>query len=250
MLIMLFLWALGLRQRNFSYVDLGWSANFAVLALIYGLLGNGDPTRRLLICGMYALWGVRLALHLAARIVGEPEEGRYAQLRTQWGATGSVPLKFLGFFQLQALLNIVLGMPMLLAAVNPTAGLHALEVAGLGVWTLALVGESVADHQLKAFKRDASGRGGEGAVCDVGLWGWSRHPNYFFEWIIWIGYALFALASPHGWLALGAPALMLYFLLNVTGKKLLEKRMTRARPDYAAYVARTPGFFPWFPRGS
>jgi steroid 5-alpha reductase family enzyme len=245
-LVMLLLWLLGLKQLNFSYVDLGWSANFVLLAVINGVLGEGDGLRRALICGMYALWGARLALHLASRIIGEPEEGRYVQLRADWGVTGNVNLKFLGFFQFQALLNIVLGLPMLLAVSNATPALHWLEMLGLLVWVIGLVGESIADAQLKTFKRNATNKG---RVCNVGLWGWSRHPNYFFEWTIWIGYALFALASPYGWLCLALPVLMLHFLLNVTGVKATEEQAVRSKGEaYLEYQRTVSAFVPLPPK--
>lgn len=244
--VMFLLWLLGLKQHNFSYVDLGWSANFVLLAAIYGLLGSGDATRRLLICGMFALWGARLALHLATRIIGEPEEGRYVQLRTEWGVKGNVNLKFLGFFQLQALLNVILGLPMVLAVINPVAKLQPVELIGVLIWAIALAGESIADAQLKAFKRDAANKG---KVCDVGLWGWSRHPNYFFEWTIWIGYALFALGSPYGWLCLALPVLMLHFLLNVTGVKATEEQALRSKGEaYARYQRSVSAFIPLPPK--
>jgi len=240
--IMLLLWRLGIRDHNFSYVDIGWSANFVVLALLYGVLGEGDVTRRILICGMYALWGTRLALHLATRIIGEPEEGRYVQLRAEWGATGFLNLKSMGFFQLQALLNLVLSVPMLLAVMNPVTQLHGLEIAGACIWMLGLLGESVADRQLAAFRKNPANKG---KVCNMGLWGWSRHPNYFFEWTIWIGYALFALASPYGWLCLALPVLMLHFLLNVTGVKATEEQALRSKGEaYRHYQRSVSAFIP------
>ncbi|MGC3981074.1 MAG: DUF1295 domain-containing protein [Steroidobacteraceae bacterium] len=245
-LVMLLLWLLGIKQRNFSYVDIGWSINFALLALIYGALSDGDATRRLLICLMYLLWSTRLAVHLAGRIIGEPEEGRYVQLRAEWGTKGNLNLKFLAFFQFQALLNVVLSLPMLFAAVNSETGLHALEIVGAGVWVVAIGGESLADAQLKRFKQVPANKG---RVCDVGLWGWSRHPNYFFEWLIWIGYALFALASPGGWLTLLLPLLMLHFLINVTGVKPTEEQALRSRGDaYRDYQRRVSAFIPLPPR--
>ena len=243
--VMLALWLLGLARHNFSYVDIGWSANFALLAIIYGALGNGDPLRRLLICGMFAVWSTRLALHLATRIIGEPEEGRYVQLRKEWGVKGNVNLKFLGFFQFQALLNVILGLPMLFAVMNPQPQLHALEIIGSVVWLIAVIGESIADAQLKRFKRNNN----KGKVCDVGLWSWSRHPNYFFEWTIWIGYALFALASPYGWLCLALPLLMLHFLINVTGVKATEEQSLRSKGDaYRRYQHRVSVFIPLPPK--
>jgi steroid 5-alpha reductase family enzyme len=238
--IMTALWLLGIRNRNFSYVDIGWSANFAVLALLYANFADGWPTRKWVIAAMYALWSVRLAGHLAKRIIGEPEEGRYVDLRQRWA--GNLKAKFFGFFQLQALLNVILTAPLLIACLNPEPQLRLLEVFGVAIWLVGLIGESIADGQLAAFKRAASNRG---KVCDIGLWRYSRHPNYFFEWTIWVGYAVFALASPWGWLALAMPALMLHFLINVTGVKATEEQALRSKGElYRQYQQRTSMFIP------
>jgi steroid 5-alpha reductase family enzyme len=256
--IMFGLWRLGIRNRNFSYVDIGWSVNFAVLAALYGSLAPGYWPRRALIAAMFAAHGLRLGWHLGKRIVGEPEEGRYQQLRRDWSgdATDEQPLdanaerrlnlKFLGFFEFQALLNAFLTLPMLIACFNDTPRLQSLEIAGLAIFVVGLIGESAADAQLAAFKRDPANKA---RVCDGGLWRYSRHPNYFFEWLIWIAYAVFALASPRGWIALVMPVLMLHFLINVTGLKATEEQALRSKGErYRLYQARTSGFVPWFPK--
>lgn len=244
--VMLGLWWLGIRNHNFSYVDIGWSGNFAVLALLYALLAPGFLPRRVLIAAMFAAHGLRLGWHLAKRIIGEPEEGRYVQLRKEWGVSGNLNLKFLGFFEFQAVLNAFLTLPLLIACLNPAPQFHPLEIAGVAIFLVGLVGESIADAQLAAFKRNPANKGG---VCDVGLWRYSRHPNYFFEWLIWIAYAVFALASPYGWIALAMPVLMLHFLINVTGLKATEEQALRSKGErYRRYQARTSGFVPWFPK--
>jgi steroid 5-alpha reductase family enzyme len=250
-LVMTGLWLLGIRQRNFSYVDIGWSANFALLALVYGLLGSGDPGRRLLIGLMFALWGLRLAWHLGQRILGEPEEGRYVELRRKWGAGGEAALnrRMYRFFLLQAALNVFLSLPLLIASLNPEPSIQPLEWLGFVIWLVGLGGESLADRQLALFKSD---RGNKGRVCAVGLWRYSRHPNYFFEWTIWIAYATFALASPPwGYAGLLMPALMLHFLLNVTGVRATEDQALRSKGEaYRDYQARTSAFVPWPPRSA
>jgi steroid 5-alpha reductase family enzyme len=247
--IMFGLWWLGVRNHNFSYVDIGWSVNFAVLAALYAWLSPGDLQRRVSIAAMFTAHGLRLGWHLGKRIIGEPEEGRYQQLRKEWGGNGTaraLNLKFLGFFEFQALLNAFLTLPMLIASFNDAPGSHALEIAGVSIFVTGLVGESIADAQLAAFKRDPAN---QGSVCDTGLWRYSRHPNYFFEWLIWIAYAVFALASPHGWIALAMPVLMLHFLINVTGLKATEEQALRSKGErYRLYQARTNGFIPWFPK--
>jgi len=247
-LIMLGLWRLGIRNHNFSYVDIGWSVNFAVLAVLYAVLAPGWLPRRTLIASMFAAHGLRLGWHLAKRIIGEPEEGRYQQLRKDWGggAASALNLKFLGFFEFQAVLNAFLTLPLLIACFNESRGFHVLELAGTAIFVIAIIGETSADAQLAAFKANPANQGG---VCDVGLWRYSRHPNYFFEWLIWIAYAVFALASPWGWIALAMPALMLHFLINVTGLKATEEQALRSKGElYRRYQARTSGFVPWFPK--
>jgi steroid 5-alpha reductase family enzyme len=252
--VMFGLWLLGLKNHNFSYVDIGWSVNFALLAALYAVLAPGDLQRRLVIAALFAAHGLRLGWHLAKRIIGEPEEGRYVQLRQEWGRKegqkdnkgGNVNLKFLGFFEFQALLNAFLTLPLLIVSFNRAPALQPLEIAGLALFVIGIVGESTADAQLAAFKRDPANKGG---VCDAGLWRYSRHPNYFFEWLIWIAYAVFALASPHGWIALAMPVLMLHFLINVTGLKATEEQALRTKGErYRRYQARTSGFIPWIPR--
>ena len=244
--VMFGLWLLGLKKHNFSYVDIGWSVNFALLGVLYAVLAPGDVTRRVVIATMFAAHGLRLGWHLAKRIVGEPEEGRYQQLRKDWGKSGNLNLKFLGFFEFQALLNAFLTLPLLIVSFNRTQGLQPLELAGLALFVIGIVGEGTADAQLAAFKRNPANKGG---VCDVGLWRYSRHPNYFFEWLIWIAYAVFALASPHGWIALAMPVLMLHFLINVTGLKATEEQALRTKGErYRRYQARTSGFIPWIPK--
>jgi steroid 5-alpha reductase family enzyme len=244
--IMFGLWWLGIRNHNFSYVDIGWSVNFAVLAVLYAWLAPGDLSRRVIIAAMFTAHGLRLGWHLSKRIIGEPEEGRYQQLRKDWGGSGNLNLKFLGFFEFQAVLNAFLTLPLLIACFNDAPRIHVLEIVGVAIFLVALIGESTADAQLAAFKRNPANEGG---VCDRGLWRYSRHPNYFFEWLIWIAYAVFALASPHGWIALAMPVLMLHFLINVTGLKATEEQALRSKGErYRLYQARTSGFVPWFPK--
>ena len=154
-------------------------------------------------------------------------------------------LDFFWFFQAQALAAVVFSTPALIAAVNREPRIASLEIVALLLWAVALTGEALADRQLERFKARASSRG---RTCREGLWRYSRHPNYFFEWLIWVAYALFALASPGGALALTAPALMLYLLFRVTGIPATEAQAIRSKgDDYRRYQATTSVFVPWFP---
>ena len=234
------------RIDNFGIVDIAWALGFAPVALFYGCSAGGAPARRILITTMAFLWSARLGGYLWRRVMGHHpvEDGRYRQLRADWAA--NLNARMFQFFQFQAVLLVALSVPFFLAARNPAPGLRPLEAAGAVLWLVALLGETLADAQLAAFKRDPGNRG---RVCDAGLWGWSRHPNYFFEWLVWVAFALFALASPWGWIALACPALMLFFLLKVTGVRYTEDQLLRSKGDaYRLYQERTSVFVPWPPR--
>ncbi len=243
--LMLVLWLIHLPLRNAAIVDAGWAGGLALLGMLYALNGEGWEARRYVMGGMALIWGMRLALYLLfTRVLGHPEEGRYVELRRKWAT--NIPLKFLLFFEFQALLCVVLSAPFLLAAVNPEPGFSVLEFAGEVLWACGMVGEIAADRQLSKFKADSRNRG---KTCRVGLWNYSRHPNYFFEWLIWMGFAVFALGSPFGYVGLLSPALILYFVLKLTGIPATEAQALRTRgDDYRRYQQTTSAFVPWFPR--
>jgi steroid 5-alpha reductase family enzyme len=240
--MMFVLWLVHLWTKNASVVDPGWAVGVPLLALTDAVMGSGFIWRRWWMAGMAVIWGGRLGLHLLWRIVGQPEEGRYQELRRQWKT--NLAFKFLLFFEFQGLLDLVLSLPFLLAALNPASKLSPLEYVGFALWLVAIVGEAIADAQLAAFKRDPSSHG---QVCQHGLWKYSRHPNYFFEWLEWVAWALFAIASPYGWIAIVCPVLMFYFLFRVTGIPATEAQALRSKGEaYRRYQQTTSAFVPWF----
>lgn len=242
LLLMTILWAIQLGTENAGIVDFGWALGLALLALWYCLTAEGFLPRRLLITAMAMTWGLRLAFFLLlTRYVGQEEEGRYRELRRRWQT--HLGLKFFIFFQAQALLAVVLSLPFLLASLNPAPRLAALEWLGFGLWLVAYAGETTADGQLHRFKSNPENRG---KTCRAGWWNYSRHPNYFFESLIWVAYALFALASPLGWLALSAPVLILLAIFKVTGIPATEAQALRSKgQDYREYQRTTSMFIPW-----
>jgi steroid 5-alpha reductase family enzyme len=241
--MMLVLWAIHLLIRNAAIVDAGWAACLAAVALFYAAKGPGYPARKWAIACMAGFWGLRLASYLlSSRVIGHREEGRYVQLRREWKT--NLSLRFLFFFEFQGLLGTVLSLPFLLACLDPRAPLGKLEKIGAAIWLISICGEAVADYQLNRFKKDPTNKG---KTYRAGLWSYSRHPNYFFEWMIWVGYAIFALGSPWGWLGMISPALMLYFLLGSTGIAATEAQALRTRGvEYRAYQRTTSTFIPWF----
>jgi steroid 5-alpha reductase family enzyme len=243
--LMLLLWLIHLRTSNAAIVDAGWGAGLATLGILYSVLGGGYWLRCLILGSMAGIWGFRLAIYLlATRIIGHPEEGRYQELRRQWKT--NIPFKFLLFYEFQAVLCVVMAVPFLVASRNPQAGISPLEWTAAALWILAICCEAAADAQLSKFKSDASNKG---HTCQAGLWRYSRHPNYFFEWLIWVAFALFAFASPGGYWGLISPAVILYFLLRVTGIPATEAQAIRSRgEEYRRYQQTTSAFVPWFPK--
>lgn len=230
------------RINNYGIVDIAWSYAFGLLALFYAWASHGWMARRALITTIAVLWSARLGTHLARRIMRHhpTEDGRYQQLRRDWSENFS--MKMFGFFQLQAASVVVLGAAFLLAARNPAPNFHFLEIAAVILWIFAWCSEAVADWQLAAFnRRPENGR----KVCEVGLWRYSRHPNYFFEWMIWVAFAVFALPSPFGWLGIVGPVSILWLLLRVTGIPMTEAQSLRSRgDDYRRYQSSTSAFLP------
>ncbi len=239
--LFLFTWWLSVRLDNYSFVDVTWSLAFAPVAVWLAFSGEGWLTRRYAIATLVSTWSLRLGIHLWRRVASHhpKEDVRYAVLREKWKV--NPPRAFLWFFLMQAALVWLLMLPMYLIAQQSATGFHTLEWLGLATWTIALIGEGVADAQLARFKKLGKG------ICQKGLWHYSRHPNYFFQSLLWWGLFLMALPTPWGLTAIIAPVVMLHFLLNVTGIPLTEKLSVEKRGDaYREYQRSTSAFVPWF----
>jgi steroid 5-alpha reductase family enzyme len=241
--------ALWLWQRRSSgkagIVDVLWTAGVGILGVLFAALADGYPGRRLLIGLLAGGWSLRLGSYLLVRVLSMPEDGRYEEMKRQWG--DKTQSRLFVFFQMQAFWSVMFAAPMLIAAGNPSAPLGWRDAAGVAVFIVAMAGESTADRQLQAFR---SSRANKGKVCRDGLWRYSRHPNYFFEWIHWWAYVLIGWhAPPYGWTTLFGPAAMLFFLFRVTGIPPTEENALRSRGNaYREYQRTTSAFFPWPPR--
>jgi len=251
--LFLLTWRLSVKLDNYSFVDVTWALSFAPLAIWYAFAGGGWWPRRIAIAVLVSAWSLRLGVYLWRRVAAHHprEDARYAVLRESWKA--NPPRAFLWFFLAQAVLVWLLMLPVFLITRHEASEWHGLgltpefylfEVLGVCVWMVGLMGEAVADAQLVRFKRTNTD---PMAVCQVGLWRYSRHPNYFFQSLLWWGLFLMALPAPWGWTAIVAPLAMLHFLLNVTGIPLTEKLAVEKRGDvYRDYQRTTSAFVPWF----
>jgi len=241
-ILMLAAWTMSLWRRDASIIDGFWGSGFAVLTWIYWALTDGNGTRPLLVAILVTLWGLRLSAHIIWRNWGEAEDYRYREMRAKHGE--SFPLVSLfTVFLLQGGLLWLISAP-LLQAQSARAELGALDVAGLAVFVIGFIFESVGDLQLARFRADPGNRG---KVLRTGLWRYTRHPNYFGDAAVWWGFFLIALATPGSAWTVFSPILMTFFLLKVSGVVMLEKKLVETRPEYADYVTQTSAFFPWFP---
>ncbi|MEV8375889.1 DUF1295 domain-containing protein [Kribbella sp. NPDC056861] len=235
--------AISRRVGRVSVIDVAWAIGFALIALVGLALGDGVLWRRVLLAVLTITWAGRLAIHLAVRSRGGGEDPRYERLlenappgRRQAEAVRRV-------FVPQGLAMFVVSLPLQVSA-STGDGIPAVVVAGVLVWAAGLTFEAVGDQQLKAFKADENNHG---KIMDRGLWAWTRHPNYFGDFAVWLGLYLVAASAWPGVLTAFSPLAMAYFLVVVTGGRLLEKQMAD-RPGYADYQARTSFFFPRPPK--
>ena len=237
-------WLVSLKIRNYGLLDVAWSYGVAILAPLYAILGSGLPMRRWIGLALGAAWSLRLGTYILLRVIKHhpTEDVRYQTLRARWPGAGM----FLLFFQLQAVLVAVFAIPFLLLSFDSRPGFGILEILGWGLAVISLVGESLADSQLKSFKQNPANHG---QVCAVGLWRYSRHPNYFFEALIQVAFCLMAWSAPYGWVTLLNPLLMLYFLLRVTGIPLTEEYALKSKGEaYRKYQRTTNALIPWPPK--
>jgi len=238
-MVIIYLWARAI--KNNGIVDIFWAYNFLVIAIIIWLLANGSEQRKNLVCALAALWSLRLGIYLTIRVGShiKEEEGRYKQLRLEWNET-----KFFFFFQMQAFSNVMLAIPFFIIALNPEPQMSIVEYIGAGMWLLSIIGEGLSDWQLKQFKNDPDNKG---KVCQYGLWNYSRHPNYFFQFMIWVSVFIFALPSPYGWISIICPLSIGYLIFKVTGIPMTEEQAVRSKGQlYVEYQRTTSSFVPWF----
>ena len=243
--LMVVVWLVARHIRNNGIVDVAWAGSFTLLVGVYvSVAGTGGPRTWLLVALVLA-WSARLTIYLSRRVgaLHPVEDARYQDLRQDWAT--NLDVRFFVFFQAQALAAVAFSLPHAIAAVDAATPVGPIHLVAAGITAVGVAGESVADYQLARFKSDPRRRG---EICQVGLWRYSRHPNYFFEWLVWCGFAIYALPSSYGPLGLVAPALMLYTLLRVTGIPATEAAAVKRRGDaYRQYQRTTSAFVPWFP---
>ena len=238
-------WCVSLVLKDASIADIVWGLGFLFLAILYARPHRPLSPRGSLVLLMVVAWSVRLATHLLWRNWGRGEDPRYAAMRANWGKNFWWVSLFT-VFGLQAALMWVISAP-LYQSMNASLVAPLGWVGGVGVllWVVGMYFESVADWQLLRFKSDPDNKG---KVLESGLWRYSRHPNYFGEFLIWWGFFLIAAETVGGIWTVVSPLVVSYLLLRVSGVPMLDQLLRRTKGDYRHYIERTNAFFPWFPK--
>lgn len=242
-------WLARERTGQSGWIDAAWTAGVGIVGVVVALLplsalSTWPAVRQAAVAALVALWSLRLGSHIVARNLRTADDPRYAALARDWGAAASRRMLF--FAMMQAAVSVPLVLSIALAAQNPISQFRLQDWFGVAVLAVAVAGEGIADRQLRNFAARLENRG---RVCDVGLWRWSRHPNYFFEWLGWCAYPLFAIdlagGHPWGWLAVASPICMYWLLVHVSGIPPLERHMAETRGEpFRVYRERTSAFFP------
>ena len=235
-------WVTSLVRNDVSIVDSLWSIMFLLMLGLYMSMGDIFSARAWLLLLMVAVWAIRLTVFITIRNHGEPEDHRYQTIRNNNQPNFWFKSLFI-VFGLQAALAGFIVLP-LLSAASGSSPLGWLDMLGVTLWLVGMYFEVIGDQQLKKFRADTNN---QSQVLDTGLWGLTRHPNYFGNFTIWWGFYLVAL-SAGAWWTIVSPLLMTFLLLKVSGVALLEKDISGRRPQYQQYIRRTNAFFPGLPR--
>ncbi|MFN3152771.1 DUF1295 domain-containing protein [Bremerella sp.] len=240
---MVSLWLLSLWLKDASIVDLFWGFGFVVISWVSLLNAASPTTAAWMTTILVTIWGCRLAGYLSWRNIGKGEDSRYTEMRQKPGRNFALFSLFV-IFGLQGTIMWIVSLPL---QVIPTldASFSTLTPLGLLLWLIGVSFESIGDFQLARFKSNPANRG---KVLDQGLWHYTRHPNYFGDFLVWCGYYVLAISfDASAWWTIIGPALMTFCLLWFSGVAHLEKRIQNRRPEYADYIRRTSSFFPWPP---
>ena len=238
------LWLVSLAVRDSSIIDIAWGPLLFLIGVTYYATTTAPGSRARLMMALVALWAVRLAAHIGARNLGHGEDFRYAAWRAQHPDTWWIRSYF-KVFLLQGVIAWIVAMPLYYAiTTNAPAHWTMWDWAGVEVFAFGFLFEAIGDEQLRRFKANPANKG---RVMNTGLWRYTRHPNYFGEAVLWWGLGLIGVAAG-GWLGLVGPAIITFLLIRVSGVAMLEKTLKETKPGYADYIARTPAFFPRFPK--
>ena len=250
--------------KRMSYVDIGWPWGVALIGIIAYCLSNNITLTQSLIMIAYVLIGSRMglgALKMWSLGLLNKEFSRYEYQKIRWKKSGKSNEQLA--MQIEALSQGLanasfLAIPIFLVFASPLTTISFLEIFGFILFALALIFETVADYQKILFLQEMKRLNKRNMVCDVGLWRYTRHPNYFAEWMVWNGLIIASIPSYISlfdsevfwlWIFIGIALLytsriMYITLVYLTGAIPSEYYSAQKRPAYKAYQQSTNIFFP------
>jgi len=231
-------------MKNNSIVDSFWGPGFFIVAAYTFLMAKNQGTRSIVVTTLVTIWAIRLFFYITLRNWNKPEDYRYIDMRKRWGNSFPMLKAFLNVFLLQAMINYIVALPIIVTNTSSIQTMSLLNYLGVGVWIFGFIFEVLGDSQLKAFKANKENKG---KLMTEGVWKYTRHPNYFGEAAMWWGIFLVSISGFYDILFIVSPLLITLLLLFVSGVPLLEKKY-KGREDFEAYARRTNKFFPGFPK--
>lgn len=230
--------------KRIDLIDAGWGLVFVYLTGLALMLHGQPETLSWIVFGFVAVWGLRLFVHIAARVQAKEEDPRYTVYRKKWGSSFAVNL-FFRIFMVQALLAVLVVSPAVAVIMSPNDLIAWLAVTGFVVWGFGIAFETVADRQLAQFVSHKTGRTADD-IMNKGLWKYSRHPNYFGEITAWTGAAIVAISVGQWWGLIG-PAVIGFLIIKISGIPPIEKRY-KDNPKYRTYAQKTSVLVPLPPK--
>lgn len=238
------IWGVSVWLKNAGIVDIFWGVGFVLVNTWYFMHSETTEIRQVIMLILVSVWGLRLSFHIMFRNMGKDEDFRYQEFRRRYGEHRYWWVSFFQVFMLQGVLLWIISAPLWAVQQAGTVSFPGyFDYAGIVIWLVGFVFETVGDQQLRKFKSDPENKG---KVLQSGLWKYTRHPNYFGDAAVWWGFGLFSAATGN-YLALIGPVLMTWLIIRVSGVSMLERTLIHTKPEYAEYVSGTSAFFPWFP---
>ena len=235
-------WIVSIYKRDVSIVDSVWPLMFLSGAIVFFTMAETSDARTTIILSLILIWALRLCVHLTWRNWGEPEDRRYQVIRAKYEPNFALKSLFI-IFVFQAVLAWIIAMP-LWPALTTSSPFGIWDALAIALWSVGMFFETIGDWQLARFKANPEN---DGKVMDLGLWRYTRHPNYFGESLIWWGVYLFAVGAG-AWWTIAGPLLITWLLLKFSGVVMLEETIVKRRPAYQNYISRTNAFFPGRPK--
>lgn len=239
-LVFFILWLIQVIKKDAGWVDVGWSSSLSILVIVISIFADGLVLRRILVSSFLLFWAIRLITYIIKdRILSDEEDSRYKNLRNYWGEKANK--KFFVFFTFQSFLVLLFAIPFL-PIFNNSLPFNLFDIIGISIWLLAITGECLSDLQLYNFRNKPENKL---KVCKVGFWNYSRHPNYFFEWLQWIAFVFFSFGSEYFYISFIGPIFMYLFLTKISGVYWVEMQAVKKRgAEYIKYQSEVPMFFP------